>query len=284
MNSNLPNPIDPVDREIAERLAAAGADWQAVNTAELSKHQAMALQLLVWSGLLELRLTVRAWSGSSDTVVLAECIVSGDYRKALPDEIRKVAPSLGEGRVMVQPDAQVQFRLTISGTDARARLIETPMDPFVLVFAKRVLPGRVSVRIVNVEQAVRKDRPGAIAVAQAAASVGDIHVHMNPEIRLDASDLAAATKGGQKGEKPSGTLEGWMTAQAVGKHYGLDAKQIEALRKRLKRARLSTKGVRLEEGDYKDCRRTDANVWEYHVTRPRVRKLIDEFLQDLKTQ
>jgi hypothetical protein len=205
MNSNLPNPIDPVDREIAERLAAAGADWQAVNTAELSKHQAMALQLLVWSGLLELRLTVRAWGGSSDTVVLAECIVSGDYRKALPDEIRKVAPSLGEGRVMVQPDAQVQFRLTISGTDARARLIETPMDPFVLVFAKRVLPGRVSVRIVNVEQAVRKDRPGAIAVAQAAASVGDIHVHVTPEPRLDAGGVTATTKKKPKHVKPAGT-------------------------------------------------------------------------------
>jgi len=204
MDSGLPSPIDAVDREIASRLSSASADWKPVDTAGLSKHQAMALHLLVWSGLLEMRLMVRAWGGSSDTVVLAECVVSGDYRRALPDEIRKVAPSLGGGRVMVQPDALVQLRLTIRGTDARARLIETPMEPIVLLAAKCVLPGRLSVRIINVEQAVRKDRRGAVAVAQAAASVGDIHVHVKPEIRLDAGEVAASTKRGRKGARTAG--------------------------------------------------------------------------------
>ena len=202
MASNLPNPIDAVDREIAARLASATADWQPVNTSELSKHQAMALWLLVWSGLLEMRLKVRAWGAAGDAVVLAECIVSGDYRKTLPDELRSVAPSLGDGRVMVQPDAQAQLRLTINGAEAQSDLAESPMNPVVLIAAKRVLPGRVSVRIVDVGQAVHRGRPGVVAAAQASASIGDIHVHVKPEIHLDSGDAAAVSKQAPKREKP----------------------------------------------------------------------------------
>ena len=141
--------IDAVDREILGFLAAASSDWGPLNVDDLSKYQGMALWMLVWSGLFELRLRVRAWSAVSTQVVAAECTVTGKYEGLLPEQLRATIPAFREGQVMCQAAPRFDYRLTVDGVQAQADAMgPTGMDRcLVLLATKRVIPGRVAIRI-----------------------------------------------------------------------------------------------------------------------------------------
>jgi hypothetical protein len=195
--------VPAIDAEILHLLTTATEDWMEADSGQFSKNQAIALRLLVWSRLVELRLHVRAWGDGTSQVIRAECIVSGEYRKALPDEIRKAVPAF-QGRVVAQPDPKFEYRLTLAGRNVRRDVADPiPMNRIILLAAvKQVLPARVTIRITDFDAA---PSTGAVTpVGPAQAKVDDTHVAPVVPGQPTESSAPDATR---NNEAPPGAVE-----------------------------------------------------------------------------
>ena len=192
--------VDRIDQEVLHWLELATEDWGVIDTDSLPKSRAVALRMLVWSGLLELRLQVLAWSEAEPQRARAACIVSGRYEGVLPEAVARVLPGLGE-KPFVQPQPVCEYRLTLDGIQARADAEDVSGINHIMVLAasKRVLPGRASVRVLDMNATVRP--VAAAAAARAEAKVGDIHVVVNMPPAQQAEPIApTSAKGASRGD------------------------------------------------------------------------------------
>jgi hypothetical protein len=170
--------VDRIDQALLHWLETATEDWSAVDTDSLSKSRAVALRLLVWSGLLELRFQLLAWADSTAQCAHAAAVVSGRFESVLPDAVGRVLPGLGK-QIRVQPQTTCEYRLTLDGVQARADAGDANgvNRIMVLMASKRVLPGRASVRVLDMN--ATSAPVVAAAAARAEAKVGDINVVVN---------------------------------------------------------------------------------------------------------
>ncbi|NLX20879.1 MAG: hypothetical protein GXY55_04295 [Phycisphaerae bacterium] len=170
--------VDRIDQEVLHWLEISTEDWSAVDTDSLSKSRAVALRLLVWSGLLELRLQLLVWAGGTSQCARAAAVVSGRFESVLPEAVSRVLPGFDK-HVRVQPQTTFGYRLTLDGVQARADAADANGVNRIMVLAasKRVLSGRASVRVLDVNATVGP--LAAAAAARAEARVGDIHVVVN---------------------------------------------------------------------------------------------------------
>ncbi len=170
--------VDRIDKEILHWLEAGSEDWKVVDTDSLPKTCALALRVLVWSGLLELRLQLLVWAEGTPERARAAAVVSGRFEGVLPEAVGRVLPAFGK-QIRVQPQTTCDFRLTLDGVQART----DASDPsginriMVLMASKRVLPGRASVRVLDFGGTPRPTV--AAAAAKAEAKVGNINVVIN---------------------------------------------------------------------------------------------------------
>ncbi len=182
--------IDAIDREVLSLLRTASPDWSPADVDRMPHNRAVALALLVQSHLVEMRLHVRAWGEGTPRVVHADCIVSGRWRDVLPEEVRRAIPDF-PGHVMVQPEPQFEYRLTLEGQEAQrdATRAQGPDLIGFLIAIKRVLPGRVQVRITGFGEETHEQIPTAVASSQASASVGDVDISLAPVFNIDVSKV-----------------------------------------------------------------------------------------------
>jgi hypothetical protein len=137
------------------------------------------LRLLVWSGLLELKLDTVAWCDGGPGRVRVQCIVSGRYESLIAGAVAAVAPPL-RGKVFVQPATVCHCRLTLDGIQARADAADVLAieRTAVLIAAKAMVKGRVGVRVLDLDHG-KPATTVAAAQAVASASVGNVNVVVN---------------------------------------------------------------------------------------------------------
>jgi len=108
-------------------LRKASEDWSAVNLSGATASVQGAFSALVLSGQIQLRLKVLARGLPDEPEVHAVCVVTGDYRKVLPQAIRAAVPEFS-GRVAVHPETNAEYRLTRAGLATLAELNEFEDD------------------------------------------------------------------------------------------------------------------------------------------------------------
>jgi hypothetical protein len=195
--------VERIDREILHWLEMATEDWAAVDTDSLPKSRAVALRILVWSGLLELRLQPLVWADSTAGCARAAAVVSGRFESVLAEAVGHVLPGLGR-QIRVQPQTSCEHRLTLDGVQARADAGDANgiNRIVVLMGTKRVLPGRASVRLLDMNAA--PSPVVAAAAAKAEAKVGDINVIVSmPPVNQAQPTMTMNAKGTSRDDDQS---------------------------------------------------------------------------------
>ena len=108
-------------------LKGASEDWSEVNLSNATANVQGAFTALVLSGQIQLRLKVLARGLPDEPEVRVVCIVTGNYRKVLPEAIRAAVPEFS-GRIAVHPEPTAEYRLSRAGLATLAEMNEFEND------------------------------------------------------------------------------------------------------------------------------------------------------------
>lgn len=197
MNS-WPIHVEPLDRAILDLLCSLPSSWGGYDAETLTGSEQEAVRLMVWAGLIELRLMVQATMDNRDELVKLVLTVTGEYDasgiwRAVLNQVPEWLDADGRtrGRCRMWSDPR-QIRLTDQGElahhDYKNQTSDNPSAVCAFVrkigfFAHRPsVPARIRVESCNTD--TRSDRePGRTMNAAAAkATVGDITIHNNIQI------------------------------------------------------------------------------------------------------